>query len=390
MARLRWSSSTKGLWRTHLKPEFGRRPIRYLEIGVWEGASSYWLLLSLNVEWAVIVDPWGPHLGHDAEFMANVEASARERLRPWTNKATLHIYKRTSGDFWREHPGLTAGMFDLIHIDGDHSAPAVLEDVTNAWHWLRPGGIVIFDDYGGKWHHRPVPYVREAVDSFLACNPGAWEPFFENWKQKAVRKRQTQREFLFGWFNRWPRQTFDRYLPAEFERRPVRYLEIGVWEGASCCWVFDNLNVERAVAVDPWAPIGRRHPKWQMEQVARRARCNLAPWIAAGTLDLRRQSSRDYWESCGNVAGTTRESRGNFDLIYVDGDHTYEGCLNDSIHAWRMLEPGGILIWDDYHKRNLSFPHVPQAVDRFLEDHAGQWQEFYTTAQQKAVRKVVP
>ena len=146
--------------------------------------------------------------------------------------------------------------------------------------------------------------------------------------------------------------------------------------------MFDNLNVERGVSVDPWAAIGRRHPQWQMDQVARRARNNLAPWIDAGRLDLRRQDSRVYWQE------NTGEAQ--FNLIYVDGDHTYEGCLTDSVNAWRLLEPGGVIIWDDYHKAHLSFPHVPQAVDRFLEDHAGQWIPFYETAQQKAVRKVAP
>ena len=37
-----------------------------------------------------------------------------------------------------------------------------------------------------------------------------------------------------------------------------------------------------------------------------------------------------------------------FDLIYVDGSHEAEDCLSDSVLAWRLLKPGGFIIWDDY------------------------------------------
>ncbi len=37
--------------------------------------------------------------------------------------------------------------FDLIYIDGSHKAPDVLADSVNAFHLLRVGGLLIFDDY---------------------------------------------------------------------------------------------------------------------------------------------------------------------------------------------------------------------------------------------------
>jgi Predicted O-methyltransferase len=35
------------------------------------------------------------------------------------------------------------------------------------------------------------------------------------------------------------------------------------------------------------------------------------------------------------------------DLIYVDGDHGYEGCLRDVWNGWAKLAPGGTLVMDD-------------------------------------------
>lgn len=39
--------------------------------------------------------------------------------------------------------------------------------------------------------------------------------------------------------------------------------------------------------------------------------------------------------------------RMRFDLVNVDGDHSYEGCLGDMKRTWGLLNPGGIMIVDD-------------------------------------------
>lgn len=37
-----------------------------------------------------------------------------------------------------------------------------------------------------------------------------------------------------------------------------------------------------------------------------------------------------------------------FDFIYIDGDHTYEGCLQDVTSWYPKLRPGGFMVGDDY------------------------------------------
>jgi predicted O-methyltransferase YrrM len=36
------------------------------------------------------------------------------------------------------------------------------------------------------------------------------------------------------------------------------------------------------------------------------------------------------------------------DFIFVDGDHSYEGVKNDTEKAFKMLSPGGAILWHDY------------------------------------------
>ena len=51
------------------------------------------------------------------------------------------------------------------------------------------------------------------------------------------------------------------------------------------------------------------------------------------------------------MATNTRE----FDLIYIDGDHSPDRVRNDLFEAWRFLSPDGALIIDDVlHRANLD------------------------------------
>ena len=38
----------------------------------------------------------------------------------------------------------------------------------------------------------------------------------------------------------------------------------------------------------------------------------------------------------------------NADLIYIDGDHSFDGCLQDVTNAYSKLNPGGVMFGDDY------------------------------------------
>ena len=40
----------------------------------------------------------------------------------------------------------------------------------------------------------------------------------------------------------------------------------------------------------------------------------------------------------------------NFDVIFIDGLHTYEQCQRDCINSLKFLNPGGILIIEDIFK----------------------------------------
>ena len=44
----------------------------------------------------------------------------------------------------------------------------------------------------------------------------------------------------------------------------------------------------------------------------------------------------------------TNDYNGKFDLIFIDGGHTYSIVKNDSEKAFKMLKPKGVILWHDY------------------------------------------
>ncbi len=69
-------------------------------------------------------------------------------------------------------------------------------------------------------------------------------------------------------------------------------------------------------------------------------------------------------------SGTTLLAEEKYDLIFVDGSHTYDDALADSRIALQIVSPGGFIVWHDY-RRNIPVTHrirVPEALDRIVAE----------------------
>jgi len=178
-----WSKHFVANATAHLSPLAGR-PLRYLEIGVFEGRSALWMLEH------VLTHPDSRLVGVDAWPVEGdpFEARARENLAHHAARVELH--KGPSAEVLRGD-AFEPESFDLVYIDGDHSAWGALSDSVLAWPLLRVGGTCVWDDYGWKrapWkraprHERPA----DAIDAFLRALRGKHELLFRNY-QVGVRK----------------------------------------------------------------------------------------------------------------------------------------------------------------------------------------------------------
>ena len=66
------------------------------------------------------------------------------------------------------------------------------------------------------------------------------------------------------------------------------------------------------------------------------------------------------------------------DWIYIDGDHSYEGCLADLGGATTILKKDGLLLGDDFGNK----PGVEKAVKEFCETTGRKYEIFATNQYQ--------
>jgi hypothetical protein len=137
------------------------------------------------------------------------------------------------------------------------------------------------------------------------------------------------------------------------------FLEIGVWRGANTARILKMRPDVQAVCCDPWALASGSYAtsgssdaklktKEEWDFIFARAQRNLSPY--KGRFSLVRMGSREF------AAYAVKET---YDVIFIDADHSYEGCGTD-IALWR----GRAKHWiggHDYAKE--SFPGVKRAVD---------------------------
>ncbi len=56
--------------------------------------------------------------------------------------------------------------------------------------------------------------------------------------------------------------------------------------------------------------------------------------------------------------------KGKMDFIFVDGGHTYKDVKNDTLKAFEMLAPGGMILWHDYAPKT---PDIPMFFSEFTQ-----------------------
>lgn len=86
---------------------------------------------------------------------------------------------------------------------------------------------------------------------------------------------------------------------------------------------------------------------------------NLAALDLTDKVDIQPGWSKD-------VLPKLRREGALFSGVFVDGDHSYEGCAYDLKMGWRMLRYGGFMAVHDYDPDGHC-PDVKPAVDAFLE-----------------------
>lgn len=147
-------------------------------------------------------------------------------------------------------------------------------------------------------------------------------------------------QFTHDWAQAFRNNVADAF--SHLADRPLQYLEVGVYEGQSACYMLDTVLI---------------HPESRATLIDHKVQDQ-------GWLNLERHLDKiTVYE--GNSRVILPRLADKFDIIYIDGDHSSRGAIFDSVLCWLRLNDWGYIIWDDYQKHDDGCG-VNLAVDNFL------------------------
>ena len=175
-----WFVKHRPLWDKYL-PAIDPRDV--LEIGSFEGQSACYMIETLGARHPfnlTCVDTFEGGIEHKpgGESVANM-AEVEERFHFNVNLAMQESPEHVSLDVRKGDSNLElckllaegkSESFDFVFVDGSHVACDVLADAIHAFHLLKVGGVIVFDDY--LWQEKlpygvdPLRSPKMAVDSF--------------------------------------------------------------------------------------------------------------------------------------------------------------------------------------------------------------------------------
>lgn len=138
--------------------------------------------------------------------------------------------------------------------------------------------------------------------------------------------------------------------------------EIGVCKGANFYEMIKH-NPKVAVAIDSWiddGTISRNDSGYTQEMLNQQYEEFTKSMTDKSFVKIYREYSFD-------AAAHFKDNY--FDLIYIDADHSYEGCLRDIEDWYSKVKKGGFLLGDDYRIYKGRLPNIKfeviEAVNEF-------------------------
>lgn len=153
------------------------------------------------------------------------------------------------------------------------------------------------------------------------------------------------------------------YMREHLQRHPVRhYLEIGTRDGDSLRVVLEEggHRLESVWLADTWGSDYGGSGRGSHDHIDRL----LDDFNFAGRRVYLDGNSRD------TIPALMPEKAEAFDLVLVDGDHSYEGGMADLVNTWPLVKPGGAVLFHDI--THPAHPDLRRCFDEFVSQHRAQ------------------
>lgn len=136
----------------------------------------------------------------------------------------------------------------------------------------------------------------------------------------------------------------------------VNYVEIGCYAGASACLMLQRPNTN-VISIDLGYPI--------------------SPNIVHSNIEKMNKLNNSFKYIKGNSQSVDtikllQQHVDEIDILFIDGDHSYQGVINDFLLYEQLVKTGGYIIFDDYNDWKYS-PEVKLAVDSIIPTLEGRY-----------------
>jgi predicted O-methyltransferase YrrM len=124
--------------------------LRILEVGVFEGRSTCWLLQNhcKTPESSIVaIDSFQGGIEHQGMELGTLRKRFEANIATVESPAQVEIREGFSLPQLAKLIAEGYQRFDFISIDASHEAPDVLGDAVLGFELLKPGGVMAFDDY---------------------------------------------------------------------------------------------------------------------------------------------------------------------------------------------------------------------------------------------------
>lgn len=188
--------------------------------------------------------------------------------------------------------------------------------------------------------------------------------------------RDSQLSFSKDWFSLHT-PVWDRILAEHSPRSGfLNILEVGSWEGLSCCYLLNKLNDASLTCVDTWQ--GSDEHSENLAEVEENFDSNTQ--IFGNRVTKWKGTSSEFFRQNRNE---------RFDFIYVDGSHYFSDVLIDALNSHDLLNLGGLLIFDDYLWSFYEDERLQpaRAINVFLSKHRKDYRVVHAGGQLVLKRK---
>jgi predicted O-methyltransferase YrrM len=141
-------------------------------------------------------------------------------------------------------------------------------------------------------------------------------------------------------------------IAKEFGDSLINYVEIGCYAGGSACLMLQRPNTN-VISIDLGKPISPEIVKQNVNKLNTLG--NQYNYIQANS---QKQETVDQLKKLVN----------GIDILFIDGDHNYQGVINDFNFYSNLVKPGCYIVFDDYNDIQYS-PKVKLAVDDLLQNN---------------------